>query len=261
MEYDDVASKERLTGRAYINPGVPAGAGGGWQDMPWVDLGNIEMLNLDYGIKRKEHYKSRRGVQITDRYDAYSSLPKWEITGDEFTTQILPLVFLGTVVADYTQTNVGATAFGPFTARLGKWVDIVDATHTQQKFGITSAVLTTPSGKTEGFGADFVIDRIAGKFYLPLNSTIADSTACTVTLSAPLAVFNKVAPMSDLSITGSMQLLEEDEFNIVPLTIHEFGVSLSTDSGGQTKVDDYKTFKLIATITNPSTWKMRKRRA
>jgi hypothetical protein len=96
---------------------------------------------------------------------------------------------------------------------------MVDATHTQQKFGITSATLTTPAGKTEGYQADYVIDRITGKFYLPLNSTITDGTACTVTLSCPSVFFNSIDPVSDLNITGAMQLLEEDDFNIVPVSI------------------------------------------
>jgi hypothetical protein len=56
-----------------------------------------------------------------------------------------------------------------------------------------------------------------------------------------------------------MQLFEEDEFSTVPKTIHDFSVSLSTESGGQTKVDDYKTFKMIATITDPLNWSIRKR--
>ena len=44
-----------------------------------------------------------------------------------------------------------------------------------------------------------------------------------------------------------------------PKTVHTFPVSLSTDSGGQTKVDDYKTFKMVATITDPASWIIYKR--
>ena len=65
MDYDVIYSKERLTGRAYFNPGIAGGTG--ITSMPWLDLGNIQLMNLDYGIKRKEHYKARRGMLISDR--------------------------------------------------------------------------------------------------------------------------------------------------------------------------------------------------
>ena len=102
MEYDVVASKERLTGRAYFNPGIAGGAG--IASMPWLDLGNIQMMNLDYGIKRKEHFKARRGIIIADRFDAYSTTPRWEITGDEFPSATLFLIFLGTDGGNLTQS-------------------------------------------------------------------------------------------------------------------------------------------------------------
>ena len=37
-----------------------------------VDLGNIDMFKIDFGIKRKEHFGSRSGIQTLDRFDAYS---------------------------------------------------------------------------------------------------------------------------------------------------------------------------------------------
>src|SRR5215831_2906470 len=101
MDYDQVASKERLTGRAYFNPGFAASI---VFDCPWIDLGNIQMLSLDYGIKRKEHFKARRGQLIADRFDAYSATPRWTITGDEFTTATLFLIFLGTPAVNVQQT-------------------------------------------------------------------------------------------------------------------------------------------------------------
>jgi hypothetical protein len=52
---------------------------------------------------------------------------------------------------------------------------------------------------------------------------------------------------------------EDDDASNVPKTIHTFPVSLSTDSGGQTKVDDYKAFKMIATITDTTLWTIFKR--
>jgi hypothetical protein len=251
MEYDDISSKERLTGRAYF---FATGDNG------WIDLGNIQLMNLDYGIKRKEHYKARRGMLITDRFDAYSASPRWEITGDEFVTANLSLIFLGTLAAKALQLAVSNQAT-VFTGRKGKWVDIYDATH-PHNFGLSAATtLTSPAGKVEGFDNDYVIDRGPGKFYLPANSTIADGASCTVAVYAPSASFDHILPpMSNLNRSGLMELIEEDDdVSNVPKTVHVFPVSLSTDSGGQTRVDDYKSFKMIATVTDPTAWSISKR--
>lgn len=250
MEYDEVASKERLTGRAYF-----LGTGDNGQ----IDLGNIQMMSLDYGIKRKEHFKARRGILIADRFDAYAATPRWEITGDEFVSATLFLIFLGSAVANVTQSSSTGGIFNG-NARKGKWVDI--APGGTQRFGLTSqTTLTTPVGKEEGFDQDYVIDRGPGKIYTPNGSTIADGAAITVQFWCPAVVWNKILPpLSNLNRSGTMQLIEEDDDDSnVPKTIHDFAVSLSTDSGGTTKVDDYKAFKMIATITDPSTWSIRKR--
>jgi hypothetical protein len=123
--------------------------------------------------------------------------------------------------------------------------------------------------KTEGFGADYVIDRMVGKIYIPYASTINDGDSVTVQFWTPTIVFNKILPpLSNLNRSGQMQLVEEDDtlatvtgtgISYPPKTIHDFPVSLSTDTGGQTKVDDYKSFKMIATITDPASWVIRKR--
>jgi hypothetical protein len=254
MEYDAVASKERLTGRAYFNPSLAGSIG--IQEMPWLDLGNIQMLSLDYGIKRKEHYKARRGMLITDRYDAYSATPRWEITGDEFTSAILFLIFLGTDVGDVQQT--AGTATTGFHVHKGGVYDV-------GKFALYNAVVG--SGKTEGYNADYVIDRGPGKVYIPFGSSYAENDPTQIVCSWPTIVFDKILPpLSNLNRSGSMQLIEEDDSIAVspsstssPKTVHDFAVSLSTDSGGVTKVDDYKAFKMIATVTDPTNWAIRKR--
>jgi hypothetical protein len=259
MEYDVVASKERLTGRAYFAPSDAPVA-----SMPWLDLGNIQLMNLDYGIKRKEHYKARRGMLITDRYDAYSSTPRWEITGDEFASPILYLIFLGTDGGNLTQTAgsfSGGTVLN-FNAHKGGVLDV-------GKFCLYN--WSVGSGAVSG--VDYIVDPGPGKLYIPEGNTgagnITEGAARALTVSWPAIVFDRILPpMSNLNRSGTMQLIEEDDSAPVspaavgaPKTVHDFPVSLSTDSGGQTKVDDYKSYKMIATITDPTAWIIRKRYA
>jgi hypothetical protein len=245
MEYEATAAKLRLTGRGYFTADGDTSA---------IDLGNIQMIALDFGIKRKEHYKARRGSLVADRFDAYSAIPKFEITGDEFTTAMLFIIFLGTDAGNSTQLSATGSTF-MCTSKKGKVFDI-------GKFGLTNASLTTPASKIEGYTADYVIDRGPGKLYIPNSSTIADSTACTVTYDCPTFVFNNILPpLSTLNRSGTMQLIEEDEFRAMPRNVHDFECILSADGLGDTKPDDYKTFKLTAIVSDPSTWLLRSRSA
>jgi hypothetical protein len=255
LDYNVAASKERLSGRAYFNPQI--GGTTALNEMPWLDLGNIQLMNLDYGIKRKEHLKARRGVLFSDRSDAYSTTPRWEITGDEFTSAILFLIFLGTAVADVSQIHGNQTL--SFHAHHGGILDL-------NKFAVYNWVVP---GATNGI--EYVMDAGPGKLYVPLSSPWNEGDAHSVTFSWPDITFNKILPpLSNLNRTGLMQLIEEDDSppagNVgfvsgvaSPKTVHDFPVSLSTDSGGQTKVDDYKAFKMIATVTDPTSWVIRKR--
>jgi hypothetical protein len=254
MEYDVVASKERLTGRAYFAPSDAPVA-----SMPWLDLGNIQLMNLDYGIKRKEHFKARRGILIADRFDAYSATPRWEITGDEYASAILFLIFLGTDGGNLTQSAATGQVIN-FNGHKGGVLDV-------GKFCLYN--WSVGSGAVSG--VDYIVDPGPGKLYIPEVNTgagnIAEGAARALTVSWPTIVFDRILPpMSNLNRSGTMQLIEEDDSAAVspsavgsPKTVHDFPVSLSTDTGGQTKVDDYKSFKMIATITDPASWVIRKR--
>jgi hypothetical protein len=261
VEYDAIASKERLTGRAYFNPGIAGGTG--ITSMPWLDLGNIQLMSLDYGIKRKEHYKARRGMLITDRYDAYSATPRWEITGDEFTSSTLFLIFLGTDAGDVTQIHAENQTIN-FNVHVGGVLDVAVA-------GTTKFCLYNWSIPGATSGVDYIVDPGPGKLYIPWTTTFAENAAKVLTVSWPAVTFDKILPpLSNLNRSGMMQIIEEDDSGPTsvgafaspypaPKTVHDFAVSLSTDSGGQTKVDDYKAFKMIATVTDPSSWTIRKR--
>ncbi|SRR6266496_2140413 len=241
MDYDAAYAKERLSGRGYFTATGDTSA---------VDLGNIEMYKIDFGIKRKQHFKSRRGIQVLDRDDAYASEAKWTLTLDEFTTPTLPFAWAGTPNADFSQT-VGTAATFSFNSLKGKVFNI-------GKYGLFNASLTTPGSKVEG--TDYVIDRAGGKIYIPLGSTIADAAACVVTYSAPALTYDSVNALSILNRPGTLELQGEDDSAsgvssggtdaLPPVRyLFNFPCILSTDSSGEFKPDDYRKFTLIATLT------------
>src|ERR1044072_623122 len=132
MDYTSVYAKERLTGRDYF---LATG------DTSYVDLGNIQMMKFDYGIKRKPHLSARRGIVYKDRDDAYGAEPKWSITSDEWVTPLLPFLWLGTANANFAQSSGAGSTFN-FTSKKGKAFDI-------GKYGLFTASLTTPASKVE----------------------------------------------------------------------------------------------------------------
>ncbi len=242
MDLGAVAALERLTGRAFFQP---SGA------TSQIDLGNIQTHKFDYDVKRKEHYKNRRGGQVMDRYDAYGMMPKFSIDGDEFASELLPLLFAGTANADTTQTLGTATTVS-FTSLKGQTFDL-------GAFGLTAASVTTPAAKVEGPTADYVIDRALGKIYIPRTSSIADASSVVVTFDKPAGTFDSINFGDQLNRLGTMTVYEEDSFSLIPKTIYVFSCSLSVDSAGDTKGDDYKKFTLIATITS-GTFTVKKRK-
>jgi len=246
MDYGATYSKERHTGRGYFTATGSTNI---------LDLGNIQMYESDFGIKRKEHYSARRGVLSMDRYDAYSSMGAWHITLDEFTTTTLPLFWSGTANANFSQ-SAGTAATFMFTSKKGAAADV-------GKYGLNNATLTTPSSKSEP--GDYIIDRGGGKVYIPLGSTIADATACTVTYDCPALTYDSVTALNTLNRPGSLELQSEDDSQagigtgtgaVAPVRyIFTFPCILSIDKSGQFKPDSYREAILIATLTSPMTVK------
>jgi len=244
MDYGATYSKERLTGRGYFTPTGSTNV---------TDLGNIQMFESDFGIKRKEHFAARRGVLSMDRYDAYSSMGAWHITLDEYTTATLALLWDGTANANFVQ-SAGTAATFMFTTKKGAYANV-------GKYGLNNATLTTPSSKTEP--GDYVIDRAGGKVYIPLASTIADATAATVTYDCPALTYDSVTALNTLNRPGSLELQAEDDSQagigtgsgaVAPVRyVFTFPCILSTDKSGQFKPDNYRESILIATLTSPMT--------
>src|SRR5438128_33666 len=115
MEYLDTAAILRLTGRAFFTPTGQLSA---------IDLGNCEMVKLDFAPKRKQHYRTIHGKQVLDRDDVYGADPKWNITVDEFATPMLPYLYAATGAnTDVTQSAATASTV-TFSSKKGRTFDI-----------------------------------------------------------------------------------------------------------------------------------------
>jgi hypothetical protein len=252
MDYGAAYGKERLSGRGYF---TPTGSTSG------VDLGNVEMFKVEFGIKRKEHFAARRGIIVQDRFDAYGSQVVWTITCDEFVSPILAYAWAGTDNVDLVQSAATATTFNfttTATALKGTTWDI-------GKYGLFNASLTTPTTKTEGATADYVIDRAGGKIYITDVTTIP-AGACVVTYSCPALTYDSVTALNILNRPGNLEVHGEDDSgsgksttgaDAVPPVRYVFTIPaiLSADESGEWKVDDYRKITFKASVTNPMTVK------
>jgi hypothetical protein len=132
------------------------------------------------------------------------------------------------------------------------------------KYGLFNATVTTPAGKIEGYNADYVIDRGAGKLYFPLSTTIP-AGAGVVTYSCPAITYDSVQALQILNRPGNLEVQGEDDSGAgkgaatdavpPPRYIWTMPCILSTDSSGEFKQDDYRKITMTATATSPMTVK------
>jgi hypothetical protein len=251
MEYSAPYGKERLSGRGYFTPTGSTAI---------VDLGNVEMFKVAFGIKRKEHFASRRGIQSLDRFDAFSSQAVWDITCDEFVSPSLAYAWNGTYNAAFVQSAGAAATFNFTYAATMKatWLDI-------GKYGLFSASVTTPVGKVEGYAADYVIDRAGGKLYFPASTTIGVG-AGVVTYSCPALTYDSLQALQILNRVGTLEVQGEDDsgqgkdpvaVDALPPVRYIWTIPciLGTDESGEFKVDDYRKVVIKATATSAMTVK------
>jgi len=249
MDFTAAYTRQRITGRANF---VPTGQAYG------ADLGDIVMMAVKYGIKRKEAWSARRGILSIIRNDAYASMLEWEITVDEFAGPTLPYFWGGTLNSNVTQ-SAGTAATTTFTSasKKGGTFDIV-------KYGLNNASLTAPASKVEGYTADYVIDRATGILYIPLSSTISDGTTLTVTYDCPAITFDSVTALQVLNRPGTIKIYGEDDSGsnkgpgadaIPPVRfVATLACILSSEDGGDFKPDNFRNAKMRAIATAAMTF-------
>jgi hypothetical protein len=229
MDYGAVAVFERLTGRAFFTPAGQTGA---------INLGNILTHKLEWGLKRKTTFKSRRGQLSVRDDDVIGAEPRFTIECDEFATPLLALLHGGSA-PEYAVDTAATGATFTFTAALG-------LAFRTNFFSISNVSIVTPTGKVEG--TDYKIDYGLGIIYLPLTSTIAPGATVTMRYDRIAITYNRVTALDAPSKKGTLLVYEEDDFSLTPKTTYACAVALSIDGSLSTKVDTYKSVTLRAAV-------------
>jgi hypothetical protein len=241
MEYNDIASFQRLTGLGFFTPDGQAGA---------ISLGNVTMLKIDYGLKSVDSKASVRG-RISLRQRVYTeSLPVYSIDGNQFATPLIPLLLLGDQLGDYIQTAKSAQTF-TFTAAAGLAFFI-------GAYNLTSVVVKVGSTvKTQGI--DYFLDdpnvdqssavSLQGVVILPVDSEgINDGDVVTVTFDQQLLSLEQYEAFTQLSRQGTLVVFAEDEDGGPGREIWTMSVQLSCKKGADIDPTQFRKFTLEAAL-------------
>jgi hypothetical protein len=241
MELTSLRSFERLTGAAFFNDDDDTTG-----DIP---LGNIQMLKADFNPKTVEIPRASRGVTTLARRDTHQVSPVYSIDGDQFHTPIIPLLLMGTRLADLSQSSATGSTF-TFTAKAGKAYRI-------GKFNITITTVQV-SSVSKTLGTDFFVDdpnltqslvSFNGVIILPVTAAgIADGATVTVTYNAAAVTMEQYSAFTKLNRTGTLVVFAEDEFGPPAKEIWTMKVSLTVKAGADITPDKFRKFTLEASI-------------
>lgn len=230
MELIDSASMERLTGAAYFAP-----AGG-----PTINLGNIEMLRLDYGLKSVDIMRSRRGVVYPRKRHFYSTSAVFSIQGNQFATSRMAQQFAGTRQPNVSQ-NYAANQVFTFTAYPG-------AAYSLGKSIVTINSVMAGSD-TKLLDYDYFADTYNGWIWLPeAGGTIVAGDIVQVNFGYIAQEFETYTALDTLSRDGVLTVYAEDHMGPPARERWVMNVTLSVQGMPDTDPAKFRSWKMEALI-------------
>src|SRR5581483_2011901 len=174
MEYRDTASFDRVSARAFFQPDGLAGM---------IDLGNIQAVKFAFNPKPYlEAHRSRGGV-LWRRLKLDAIDPVVTIQGNTFPTPVLPLVYSGTQLDDYTQGGANPARF-EFIAQAGCAFPIINNAGLRadgKRVYIAQNVTVKVGAATKTRDRDYFFDEQNGIISLPVAPAgIRDGDTVTV---------------------------------------------------------------------------------
>lgn len=196
MELTDLASFERLTGRAFFTPAGATSA---------LHLANIEMLRSDYGLKSFDVLRSRRGQVYPRKRVVFGKLQTFSLQINQFTSATQFIHLAGTRQADLVQVATSAQIF-VFTAAPGGWWSLGHS-----EIFLRSVMAGGGSPKIRDY--DFFLDDQNGWIGLPSQGgTITPGQVVNVTYDFPELALEAYNALDSLSRDGQLVVYCEDEF-------------------------------------------------
>jgi hypothetical protein len=231
MELTNPASLKRLTGLAFFQQVGLASS---------VPFGNILAIKQDIAPKNVSAMLNKRGNSKLFRRDNYSVEPVYSIQTNQFSSSCIPLLLMGTRLADVVQASGTAQTF-VFTAAKGQAFILPDKNVT------ISTVAVGATNKT--LGVDFFVDdpniiqtlvSLNGVIILPETAAgIADGATVTVTYDRPAVTREQYAAFTVLNRTGEIAIYLEDETGMDANMIWTAQIQLTTKDPGSFDVSKF----------------------
>jgi hypothetical protein len=226
-ELGDVKNYLRLSGQALFTPDGENGA---------MDLGNILMHKLDYGLDTKEHRRSTAGVRRVDRLDVVGINPTYEIESDEAYGELLALIFFGVKNANAVQASAAAqtVSFAGVKKQRSYNIGKIKVSDVVVKVGVATKVL----------GTDYTLDADNGVIHILSGGSIADAATVDVEFDCAEVTRESFTAMKSFKKSGTMRLLEVDSYDGQARHDITFACDLFPDTAYEANPDDFSKFKL-----------------
>jgi hypothetical protein len=233
---------ERLAGELYHTPLGESGQ---------INFGNVVMFQQDASTDSVSgFFHPRSGTQREVRKDLKDSSLKFTVKGNERTQEIDAMLLLAKVGDAFTQNAVTEDATVDLVVAKRRTFDVGK----MKLVGVSAAVGATAkikgvreNGEIVPANADYVVDHLLGKIYIPEGSTIADAATLTVTYQCGAVAGRKLKEIG-------MHVLRRGSFELVGFSGTEevrkqfkFDGQITPKSQGENSVENFNEFEFEIT--------------
>ncbi len=154
-------------------------------------LGNCTVFEITTNDELREKYSSAEATSPLLKQVNIRRTPEIAIVLDEFNTDVLELIFMGTA-KNIAQTGASRANYVPPTARVkkGRWFPLEDPDGTVRRGTVAqplSAIVVTGPASTPTYvlNTDYKVDLVSGRIYVIPAGAIADAASLEVDFTYP----------------------------------------------------------------------------
>jgi len=166
-----------------------------------IDLGNTPAFTLSPTIESLDHFESMSGIKEKDKSVDISVGFTGKFTLDEYARENIKLALLNDGVEETLTQVTGHQTNEPMTARLGKWVKLVNrnihAVNVTDQTGTITYVLTT----------DYVVDADVGRIRAVIGGAINEAQILHVDYNYDATEYPMVTALNDSTIEAFIRFV------------------------------------------------------
>lgn len=218
-----------------------------------ISGGNVLMIGQQTSADSvKGIFNTRAGTAQEVRNDAKDSTLKWKVKFNEHTPEMDAILLMGKVGPDFAQAAINVDTTADRVVFKRRWFDIGKL----KLSGVSAAVGgaakirgVRDNGEIVPANADYVVDYLLGKIYIPEASTIADGATLTVTYRCSAVEGKNI-------IEAGQHATRRGAFELVGFAneetirkVFKFDGSLKPTEHGDTTIDAMNDFSFEVTAT------------